>query len=94
MQRERDFLANKQLTRGWQITASLSVSVFFKWTCHCPLASGALLKWRRQPWGGTAQISSAPVVSLENRAALRLGSSDAYTAGTTPASLLVLSGDR
>ena len=40
--------------RAWQITASLSVSVFFKWSCHCPLASGALPKWRRQPLGGIA----------------------------------------
>ena len=41
--------------RAWQITASLSVSVFFKWSCHCPLASGALPKWRCQPLGGTAR---------------------------------------
>lgn len=52
---ERDFPANQQLT-GWQITASLlSVSMFFKWSCHCPLVSGALPKWRGQPLGGRAR---------------------------------------
>ena len=77
--------------RGWQITASLSVSVFFKWSCHCPLASGALPRWRRQPLGGTALISSAPAVSLENG---QLSGWDliASAAWTTPASLAVLGG--
>lgn len=34
--------------RGWPVTASLSVAVVFKQSCHCLLASGAP-KWRRHP---------------------------------------------
>lgn len=77
--------------RSWQITASLSVSVFFKWSCHCPLASGALPKWRRQPSGGTAWMGSEPAVSLENAPPCRCDPGT-RAARTTPASLAALAG--
>lgn len=68
--------------QGWQITASVSVAVFFKWSCHCLLASRELTTWRHQPSGGTVHQLCACCI-LGEWAAQRLGSNGKCSAEHT-----------